>query len=484
MKYLITLVVLSLLKFIAGLEINDDCQIVHDRRHKKNGDPNNQRYKRLFLLSTDDDEHKALNTKIIKWGKTLGFSFETVYIPEHCSDGNQFFSLTATETLSKYYEVINLKVNIPYNYFLLQEEEEDNIDFEGHHKFALVGDTYTENKVQDVCKSIKGNNDDYEHCENTTEKIALLYYGKLISKSIKFYKLLYNILQRIDSNYNVEEHEYWKKYAKVSKNGPIKRHSIVICANQKFNRSGIEKNNRHTVDDCDNVNDFKELDVLAVIAPKPCHEEEFTSLPVVFYDVMAPYLLPKDKVKYPNSATLYGNFHPEMAYQLMEFIQTQSWKRIAIVSDDSLYSSDFEDLMTNLFVRNSFVYSAHQCSGLKCSFYQALKRLKNADARVIIANVDEKYASKVMVTAKQLKLTSDEGVLWIFRAPSLEKLSPDLDYIFDTLGEILYVTVRSEDFAVFGEHKNKQLITKALAYLDDAISKKINKSEKIRNNSR
>lgn len=102
--------------------------------------------------------------------------------------------------------------------------------------------------------------------------------------------------------------------------------------------------------------------LLAVLAPKPFELPSEYSVPTIFYET--PYLNSEDKADFPKSITLVP--WRLLKYGFVELIQKVGWQRVAIVTDDSEYSLEFEDELTALFSKERLVYTVIQCEDAKC----------------------------------------------------------------------------------------------------------------------
>ncbi|XP_049878687.1 uncharacterized protein LOC126375667 [Pectinophora gossypiella] len=367
----------------------------------------------IYLLWSNDTQHNARNEKFTVIAHHLGFDVKKV--DEFCSDG-----LEATRIVAKYLKnVINLKVNITDKMNLhddgdslvtsvivgLTDHRKEEKDSDGVINIGLPFSEEcrrTDHGCIKVCKS--GHNKtidgiEYETCTVTVESMNT--FTIVISNRIQRYKVLYEILQQFDENYNESSYPNWSEVIKT------KNRNILLCTDEKVDDTQI------IVKDCTKIGDYTEMGIEAALVPKPLQEETVTNLTVLFYDI--PYLLPEHTVMYPNSFTLFNNYNSLLKYALLNFIKRQHWNRIAIISDDSPYSDSFEEELVALFREKGVVYSLKQCLGITCDFKKALQELKKEQAFIIIANVGERYAKKLVENASKLGMTAKARIMWIWR---------------------------------------------------------------------
>lgn len=98
--------------------------------------------------------------------------------------------------------------------------------------------------------------------------------------------------------------------------------------------------------------------LLAVLAPAPFEMDYEISIPMIFYQT--PYLYPEHKSHFPNSMNLVSGLL--LKHVFMRFINEAGWRRVAIISDDTQYSTDFEREILESFHRKQMLYNVQRCS--------------------------------------------------------------------------------------------------------------------------
>ncbi|XP_063831964.1 uncharacterized protein LOC135081160 [Ostrinia nubilalis] len=269
-------------------------------------------------------------------------------------------------------------------------------------------------------------------CSTDCDENSTLTYTHLISDTIPF---------KYGSLFQVIDHEPFKYYSE-----------IIICLPRNTPNFSIYKTYLKTygwdVDirkDCE-ANIMPQNHTLAMITYEAPNTDLF--LPAIFYHT--PYMLPEVMDRFPNSLSLSTDWAP-LKYAFVEFLKKMNWQRVAVVSDDAVYSEAFADELTSLFTMEGLIFTDQRCSKT-CNFVKSLILLKNADAKVIILNVDKENARQLVSAITRLQL---RGVLWIVRDWPFEQVS-----LFQGMTEVYSLTLspgynKTEDYHPYLSSINK-----------------------------
>lgn len=133
--------------------------------------------------------------------------------------------------------------------------------------------------------------------------------------------------------------------------------TVLLCLRGNKKIVNIQPLQLIQVADWDCSNYFNKNSLLAVLAPEPFNLPVEYSVPTIFYET--PYLFSEYKTTFPNSMNLVP--WQLLKYGFLTFIQTMGWQRVAIVSDDSEYSLEFEDELIALFNIEKIIYTVIRC---------------------------------------------------------------------------------------------------------------------------
>ncbi|GBP72851.1 hypothetical protein EVAR_48835_1 [Eumeta japonica] len=150
--------------------------------------------------------------------------------------------------------------------------------------------------------------------------------------------------------------------------------------------------------------------VIGIVAPKPFFQNKEMDIPVIFYD--AGYLSPKDLSVFPYAFNDIS--HGMYKFALCDLMDSLGWSRIAIVSDDSEFSSILNYDLTSYFHERKILYKIEECFETPCDFTKILDDLKAQDAKIIFANIDEENIASLSDAAEKLDMNQWEYV-WILR---------------------------------------------------------------------
>ncbi|KAJ8720721.1 hypothetical protein PYW08_006186 [Mythimna loreyi] len=132
--------------------------------------------------------------------------------------------------------------------------------------------------------------------------------------------------------------------------------------------------------------------LLAVLAPEPVELPFEYQVPTIFYE--APYMSSETKSAFPNSMNLVP--WRLLKHGFVKFIKEVGWQRVAIVTDDSEYSIDFENELTTLFSKEGLVYTVIRCEDAKCDMEKIVQELREIFANIVVANVEKNNAEKLL----------------------------------------------------------------------------------------
>ncbi|XP_075982072.1 uncharacterized protein LOC142980523 [Anticarsia gemmatalis] len=167
--------------------------------------------------------------------------------------------------------------------------------------------------------------------------------------------------------------------------------------------------------------------LLAVISATPFEMNAEFSIPTVFYKI--PYMDPGYLSQFPNAVHLVDD--KLLKHAILRTIEEAGWQRVAIISDDSLYSIELEDELVQEFNRKKMIYNVQRCEKAVCNVEEALSNLLRMRTRIIVANVEEKNARKLY----DLVHKSSRHVTFLFR------VWPFWDHTQQPVGQSLSITL-------------------------------------------
>ncbi|KAL4706734.1 hypothetical protein ACJJTC_014489 [Scirpophaga incertulas] len=185
---------------------------------------------------------------------------------------------------------------------------------------------------------------------------------------------------------------------------------VLLCLPKnlpKWSQITEQFNDIHLIveDDCNTIT--IDDSIIAILTDAPFRSE--TRLPVIFYHT--PYLAVEYKDSFPISIQLWSEWKP-LVYAFKYFLDSMKWRRVAVISDDSDYSLNFLQELLLLLDMEGFVYSSQMCVGIYCNFSHALQTLEDANAVIVIINVDTIHAEKLV---HMIPYYSLNHVTWIVR---------------------------------------------------------------------
>ncbi|XP_026751631.2 uncharacterized protein LOC113512061 [Galleria mellonella] len=403
----------------------------------------------LLLLVSNEDGHKKMNDELENMINRNDYDIDVRRL--HINNATLTETISIVNTNRNDY-VVNLKIVDFYKESTLPS------DLIFHENGATITDPFC---VIDIAKTNKETSCEVKDVE--LQEMAAFSKNILDIKDIEIIEILSNF----NINNNKEHTMPTKKYA---------THIILICSQ---NENAIDSDYKEKLKANSNPVEliFSECNTemkipdntSAVLAPKPLQFSSFNpQIPFIFYD--SNHLLPVHEEDYPNSYTLLP-WQP-LKYALVKFLQKMKWQRIAVISDDSYFSDEFEKELISLLHENDFVYTVKQClyninssnydPNLKtCTFDKGLNELRNQEYKVwvIIANVEIYNLEKLTRAARDLGI---RGVQWIFRHP----YNDDTKHIPDNIGDIYYIKLSPSGTNAFNDliYTGIEYIKKALFY--------------------
>lgn len=195
-----------------------------------------------------------------------------------------------------------------------------------------------------------------ENCETAT---YILNSAKIVSNNVLNYPFLYDYIVKFDGT---DDHESPTELCKSSMN-------IVICGNDRWYHDfhTSYKFEIRNEKDCNDIN--FDPSTVAILAPAPFNVSETVHTTTIFYSDSD--LSPKAENMFENS------FHwmplIKTKFALLEFMKMNHWNRVAIISDSSPASGEYERELTALFDKENVIYASRSCDVLNCDFKEVSK---------------------------------------------------------------------------------------------------------------
>ncbi|CAB3241473.1 unnamed protein product [Arctia plantaginis] len=293
------------------------------------------------------------------------------------------FDMSINETLkaiTKENNVINLWVRDYY----------DNTSDVHHHKrLVYAGDVVYQPILFD-------DRPESDACSNSKDQESEKRIAKIVSKSVAninsgdFVDFISSIQYE---NNTVTSRRSCLKQANKTTDLTI----VLVCSDKWKNCLNknwfVAKNLKFKFQSTNTCGEFTKIyqnNILAVLAPTPFEMEYEVTIPTIFYET--PYMSSEHKTLFPNSMNLISGLL--LKHVFMKFINKAGWRRVAIISDETPYSFDFEVEMLDLFHGNQILYNVQRCKNAD-DFEKAKRYLVAVDARIIIANVNETNAREL-----------------------------------------------------------------------------------------
>ncbi|XP_012545215.1 uncharacterized protein LOC101743535 isoform X2 [Bombyx mori] len=197
-----------------------------------------------------------------------------------------------------------------------------------------------------------------------------------------------------------------------------KPNKVLICLN-KFNVH--VKHVLHFSDDIglnliysdkceEDIKTHKET-ILAVLTPKQI-ESDLAS-PIIIYE--------NSQQDYYDSSNVFNVVNLKKSMEFFEigfksFLKETYWNRVAVISDTWAYSLMFQDMLTTMFKKEGILHTALECfenvHGI-IDFKPALRKLRAADAGIVIVNIDKRNGMQLAKQVQQVMKLN--GIVWVSR---------------------------------------------------------------------
>uniref|UniRef100_A0A2A4JYQ8 Receptor ligand binding region domain-containing protein n=1 Tax=Heliothis virescens TaxID=7102 RepID=A0A2A4JYQ8_HELVI len=146
--------------------------------------------------------------------------------------------------------------------------------------------------------------------------------------------------------------------------------------------------------------------VLALLTPKGFGHSSVHSVPTIFYNT--PYISEEDEASFPNSVNLLP--WRLLKFGFLGFMRSMGWERVAIASDVSHYSIEFEHELTTLFDKEGIVYTSVKSEDSVFDVDKARQKLATVKPSIVIVNLEEENAFHLISF-----WSPSRPIIWIMR---------------------------------------------------------------------
>lgn len=281
-----------------------------------------------------------------------------------------------------------------YEYIILDEETDAHLKVTVNKcpgkKYPCkinVGHTQRINDSVAISSSVNdcAENDTNTHIDNKNCVVTNKIYNKflLVSNNVLKFPDLYAYI------YHLIHHPvgYYSNRNKISIKACRRPLTIYVdninAANPIIgSSSSITIKNAHSSDYEAVINDPT---TIAFLAKGPFVIPGAITAPTIFYDEHS-YASP-----YPEKSYSFVNFFPWMPeeksiFALIKFLKYNEWKRVAIISDDTTVSREFEQKLTAMLEKEEFIYTSRSCDVANCN-YSKVRTINNNFLLVDIAQL-------------------------------------------------------------------------------------------------
>ncbi|XP_063384896.1 uncharacterized protein LOC134671005 [Cydia fagiglandana] len=212
--------------------------------------------------------------------------------------------------------------------------------------------------------------------------------------------------------------------------------------------------------------------ILAVVAPKPL--ETSSRIPMYFFDT--PFPNAEDVDEFPNGLFPLRRHWKSLKYAFSHYLTTHGYRRLVVVSDDSYYSAAFEAELIEHFKDKEFVFDVQRKPN-KGSFDRAMRYIKDNKAYIIIVNIDNANAQKLLQAAEKRRLLSNR-YLWLVRDWPFDNLKRKFKLMISMTLSPYPIPDYKAKYAHDGPNLNS--VSRGLALISDALQSVTNVTVKER----
>nr|XP_021187438.2 uncharacterized protein LOC110374173 isoform X1 [Helicoverpa armigera] len=325
---------------------------------------------------------------------TLPIYRDKIYLVREPDKVNQTWNINKDmnyafiDACKNFYDIRNVSIqdsfdeNIVYFGFSGDDDELDRITQRG---LEVVGDA-VETLGNVTCEQM----DNYEICNRT--KVV-----NLVSKTLRDNygdDNVFDLIKNMLGDKETRTVTHGRSCAPVFQN-ITELYKVVLC-DERYTDINVYTRPLKVVvskmNDCKSTLEKYDYSVLALLTSKGFDHWSVHSVPTIFYDT--PYASAEDEAAFPNSVSLLP--WRLLKYGFLGFIRSMGWERVVIVSDVSQYSIEFEHELTTLFVKERIVYTTVKSEDYRFDVAKISKKLHMTMPRIVIANLEEENALKLM----------------------------------------------------------------------------------------